>query len=372
MLSEQARTHVGLLVERAPAGIGPIITSNISSLKIFILQLTFEALSCGLVVIAAIIALYSLTQKGLRDSRSRQALFALTTIMLAASTTHLALHTVSLILQVPGLVVGDDSSDPASLLTTLRIVQTGMRRTIYFISDAIVVWRAWAIWNDAPIARAILAFLLLGTLACSAAVFGMAIDTILHGTHYETIAQNFLGTFPLLITNFTATAFVGYKLWFYRRNLKKYLSCASQTTKVERVLILLLESGGIYCAFWVLLMVGDFGYFEPFEWEWFQPNISALYPTLIILLVAQRKMLGQEMFSHNPAQSLALVSMDISFETNPPSTFPSNAARRSWRPTSAVPSRLKHSDSGLNSSEDQDDEVPVDLDLRSDEAVEKR
>jgi hypothetical protein len=71
-------------------------------------------------------------------------------------------------------------------------------------------------------------------------------------------------------------------------------------TQVENVLILLMETGGFYCAFWVrplsfflsfqlltsrqiLLMVGDYGYYGPdFDFEWFQPYISVRVSVLLI------------------------------------------------------------------------------------------
>ena len=69
-------------------------------------------------------------------------------------------------------------------------------------------------------------------------------------------------------TNLLATLFVGYKAWYvimqaehdltrmlktifhrqWRRHLKGYLVSSSQ---VEKLLILLMESGAAYCALWV-------------------------------------------------------------------------------------------------------------------------
>jgi hypothetical protein len=39
---------------------------------------------------------------------------------------------------------------------------------------------------------------------------------------------------------------------YYRRNVKKYMNRSGNShTKVEGILILLMETGGFYCAFWV-------------------------------------------------------------------------------------------------------------------------
>lgn len=87
------------------------------------------------------------------------------------------------------------------------------------------------------------------------------------GTRYDRVEQNFLGTFGLLVTNFVSTALITYKLWYvrrrtvqvhvlksfryYRRNIKKYINRSGGNTKVENVLILLMETGGLYLIFWV-------------------------------------------------------------------------------------------------------------------------
>ncbi|KAJ6567049.1 hypothetical protein B0H19DRAFT_717270 [Mycena capillaripes] len=141
-------------------------------------------------------------------------------------------------------------------MSTYTLIRKGLRGQR--ARDIIVVWRAWVIWHENRIVHAALA-------------------SEFQHVHYDKFEQNFLGTFGLLVTNFFSTALISYKLWYYRRNVKIYINRQGNGhTKVESVLILLMETGGIYCIFWILLMVGDFGpYYGPdFEWEWFQPNIS--------------------------------------------------------------------------------------------------
>ncbi|KAF7314991.1 hypothetical protein MIND_00013200 [Mycena indigotica] len=299
--------------------------STIADLKIRFLNITGEAASYGVFMTVAWLATSSLISKGLRDSPPRQVLFGLTIFTLLATTTHLALHLTSLILQLPGIVMLDRDINPWVLLRKINVVQTGLRRAIYFISDAIVIWRAWAIWHDNQIVRLVLAFFLLSTFATSLSLYILNIKSILYGAHYPSMLKNFLGTFPLLITNFAATGLIAYKLWYYRANLKKYLSPAaayasphshSPGPKIERVLILLIESGVVYGILWVVLMVGDFGYYGDFEMEWFQPNMSALYPVLVILFVAKGKLLSEGDLTGG---SIQVVSMPLSFvHTNSP------------------------------------------------------
>ncbi|KAJ6567070.1 hypothetical protein B0H19DRAFT_1139311 [Mycena capillaripes] len=294
-------------------------------LKLTFLQITFEALSYGIFFTVGAISMYYLGQPGLRKSRARQVLLGLIITMLLGATVHLGLHLTSIILDLY-----PDSNPTTS--RTLRLVQVTIRRLIYFLSDIIVVWRAWAIWRESLVVRAVLTVCLLATFVTSLTLYIFNIESTEYGRSYPALTQNFLGTFCLLLTNFIATALIGYKLWYYRRNLRQYLNRGNRTTKVESVLILLLESGGLYCAFWILMMLGDFGYFKDFGLEWVQPNVSGIYPTVIILVVSQRKMLSQEVLTYT-APSLHLHTLSST----------------AWSPTSPHCPRLsKDKDSSLN------------------------
>ncbi|KAF8183498.1 hypothetical protein K438DRAFT_1838969 [Mycena galopus ATCC 62051] len=245
---------------------------------------------------------YTLVRKGLRGQRARQALLATTLTMLLAATAHLALYMGYILIQFPTLAA--EYVDPSVIMDRLYISQTWLRRMTYFLSDIIVVWRAWVIWRDNRYVYAALAVCILttGVTSLTLAVFNTKIT--FQGAHYSTDTQNFLGTFGLLVTNFIATALIMWKLWYYRQNIKKYINrTENKNTKVEIFLILLMETGGLYCTFWIFLMIGDYGHYgHEFELEWFQPNISGIYPTVVIFMVSRQMMLSEEVLS-NPSLS---------------------------------------------------------------------
>ncbi|KAJ7882850.1 hypothetical protein B0H13DRAFT_2047551 [Mycena leptocephala] len=271
---------------------------DIYELKIIFLQITASAVSYGVFLCIGIISSYTLIRRGLHGQRARQALLAITLTMLLAATAHLGLYMGYIILQFPTLAA--EYVNPIETLRRLDISQTCLRRITYFLSDIIVVWRAWVIWPDNRIVHAALAVCLITTGATSLTLAVFNFKSEFQHVHYTRETQNFLGTFGLLATNFFATALITYKLWYYRRNVKKYINRPGNShTKVEGVLILLMETGGFYCAFWILLMVGDFGYYGPdFGFEWFQPNISGLYPTIIIFMVSRQMMLSEEVLTN--------------------------------------------------------------------------
>ncbi|KAJ7310632.1 hypothetical protein DFH08DRAFT_944040 [Mycena albidolilacea] len=297
---------------------------TIYSLKIIFLKLAVAAIFYGLFLCIGIMSSYTLIRKGLRGQRARQALLASTVTMLLASTAHLALYMAYIIVQFPTLAV--EYVDPAELMRRLDISQTLLRRLTYFLSDVIVVWRAWVIWQENRIVHAALAVCILGTGVTSLTLAVFNIKSEFDGTQYTRDAKNFLGTFGLLVTNFLATALITYKLWYYRRNVKKYMNrSGGGNTQVENVLILLMETGGFYCAFWILLMVGDYGYYGPdFDFEWFQPYISGIYPTIIIFMVSRQMMLSEEVLgnpslpiSNNSERTIWFASASVTGRSEP-------------------------------------------------------
>ncbi|KAF7330059.1 hypothetical protein MKEN_00270000 [Mycena kentingensis (nom. inval.)] len=276
---------------------------TIYALKIIYLNLAAAAISYGVFLCVGAMSTYSLSKRGLRGNLARQILLAFTLVMLFSATAHLALYMASILVQFPTLAA--EYVDPETLLQRFSIARTCLRRLTYFLSDIIVVWRAWVIWSDHRLVHAFLAICLVGTGATSLTLLVWNFNSTFHGTRYDRDAQNFLGTFGLLFTNFTATALIGYKLWYYRTNIKKYISRSTDGhTKVESILILLMESGGLYCVFWIFLMIGDYGYYgRDFELEWFQPNISGLYPTIIIFMVSRQMMISEEVLSYGGGSS---------------------------------------------------------------------
>ncbi|KAI5833304.1 hypothetical protein K523DRAFT_349079 [Schizophyllum commune Tattone D] len=62
---------------------------------------------------------------------------------------------------------------------------------------------------------------------------------------------------PLLFTNVVATALVGLRVWFYRREVAAYISPMSTGTHIGGVLMLLFEAGAVYCVISVINLAID-------------------------------------------------------------------------------------------------------------------
>ncbi|KAI4519128.1 hypothetical protein K525DRAFT_206843, partial [Schizophyllum commune Loenen D] len=137
--------------------------------------------------------------------------------------------------------------------------------------DALVVYRAWVLWPNNRTARGVL-------LLCLFSSFGkprLALRRIIspHRTQVGTVIECVWRTYPvfdfprkvsvpglmgilLFVTNLTATTLIGIRFWIYRKDVCAWIAPLRSTLlRVETILMLLLESGVIYCALWVRSLV---------------------------------------------------------------------------------------------------------------------
>ncbi|KAI0787290.1 hypothetical protein C8Q74DRAFT_595457 [Fomes fomentarius] len=124
------------------------------------------------------------------------------------------------------------------------------------IGDAIVWWRALVIWQWNRVVCGIGMVLVLAT-------FGMLTYTaflltvskspswkydVLHVTEpREYLGVTFAASCLSLCTNIIATSLIAYKAWTHRKLVRSYLSNGSTRQLVEKVLLVLVESGALYC-----------------------------------------------------------------------------------------------------------------------------
>ncbi|GLB45859.1 hypothetical protein LshimejAT787_3300100 [Lyophyllum shimeji] len=108
------------------------------------------------------------------------------------------------------------------------------------ISDAIVVWRTWVLYLEQS-------WIMAAT--SSANVVINANPTVVRaGTDTSAAQITLLLSLVLsLATNVVSTLLVLYRLWSYRRFGRK-LGIDNTTTPVQRIMIVLVESGVVFCA----------------------------------------------------------------------------------------------------------------------------
>jgi len=173
-------------------------------------------------------------------------------------------------------------------------------RLNYILSDGIVCWRAWSLYPRNMLAKGVLVLCMLGGLAACITSFAFGAEQVLkHKTPSNltvTAISNIWFYLPLLFTNIVATLLVGAKFWNYRTAIMVHLfdGKMGQKTPVSRILILLTESGIIYCFFWVLSILSSASIMGSFAAQMFEcvlPMLPGMYLSVIILVVSLQKSL---------------------------------------------------------------------------------
>ncbi|TFK87855.1 hypothetical protein K466DRAFT_652957 [Polyporus arcularius HHB13444] len=203
----------------------------------------------------------------------------------------------------------------ANFVSRMSCIQTGALTINVFVGDAIVWWRASMIWRGLSryVVLSLCAVLLSATFALSVVDTCGACNIALVSTSEGGLGRLFAGTrfgtaasILSLTTNVVATCLTGYKAWVHGRFLKQYLSEGSTMTSVERILILLTESGLAYGAIWVFVVAYQVGEMNLAIYSDGSSRVSywlvagyfvdgalvpliAIYPMFIIVLVALKK-----------------------------------------------------------------------------------
>ncbi|KAJ3799791.1 hypothetical protein GGU11DRAFT_775866 [Lentinula aff. detonsa] len=284
-----------------------IDNSLVTQLQENIITCSIGGIFFGIYVVLAIVAAYILLQQGLRQSLARSVLFALNVVIFIGQTGNLVAIIVSELKIMQSL--GEILYDPTQALEHWEVAIVVFSRMNYLISDAIVIWRAWVLYDDRLYLRILLILCGLGS------TIGVALDSAFvlkqafsNGTGEATALTRIRVLMPvmLLITNIIATAIIALKVWEYRRSIKINLGKQTRKTSVERVLVLLLESGVVYCVCWIVSIIaltpGTLSFIGENVFATMLPNLTAIYPTLIIIFVAARRSYSE--LSINVSQTL--------------------------------------------------------------------
>ncbi|KAI5826078.1 hypothetical protein K523DRAFT_419519 [Schizophyllum commune Tattone D] len=223
----------------------------------------------------------------------------MTTLLFVASTIWFA---VNIRVEILGALAPFRVDAITSLIRRIAGPLLVLARINHISSDVIVVWRAWVLWPDSKPVRLSLVLAILGTIAGSVVDFAYSYSkygVAAYSWNLPDKRANYLRAFssivPVLLTNVLVTALVGVKVWTYRRSIKPALGRASQT-RVEKIMVLLVESGGVYSCIWLAYLVitladvagafhSNLTYMGPAGMlGTLMPAIAGVYPTLVVLL----------------------------------------------------------------------------------------
>ncbi|KAL1662595.1 hypothetical protein GGF50DRAFT_58678 [Schizophyllum commune] len=250
-----------------------------------ILEIGVDALFYGLHAALFVAAMSALARQ---EHRSRL-ITAVVISLFISSTVEVVLGNIFYLIQAPLLFI---SGQTDRILLALDIT--------LLVCDAIVVWRAWILWQDNRIVKVIL------SLCMASSVVGVVAHLIWYAVAYlddtAPILSLLMVTIPLLLTNLVATILVGLQVWYYRRNIKSVASPWRKKTRVEKILALLLESGFVYCLLWIVSLALEVdGSSDETRAAYYMAasnayqSFAGIYPTLIVIIVAAQRSTTQSL-----------------------------------------------------------------------------
>ncbi|KAH9953590.1 hypothetical protein BGW80DRAFT_1468429 [Lactifluus volemus] len=180
--------------------------------------------------------------------------------------------------------------DTAIIFATFSTIDCIM----YILSDIICAWRAVVLWNKDKRVIAILMLLILGNIA--AAGYDLVVNLTpffnpsIHKDNPRRTMLIMLGN--TLGTNLLCTGLIGWKAWEHRVTIKQHLGECNVSTRVEKILAILIESGLVYCCLEIVYLIAGLGVFpEPFSsaTQFALLVLLGAYPTSITILVSAQK-----------------------------------------------------------------------------------
>ncbi|KAF7377316.1 hypothetical protein MSAN_00152200 [Mycena sanguinolenta] len=170
------------------------------------------------------------------------------------------------------------------------------------VADAVVLWRTWVIYQGRirviamPCILLLVAFIFaLVDITCYVAE-GQLVDATCR------LPSGILVWTFSVGTNIMCTSLIGWKAWHHRKVMKElnvYGKYHGMST--ENILSLLVESGFIYSVLWLIQITGYLR-FERFSPSYYfvqvlkglGPQMTGLYPTLIIVIVNFKRTIWEE------------------------------------------------------------------------------
>ncbi|KAI0047559.1 hypothetical protein FA95DRAFT_1605979 [Auriscalpium vulgare] len=308
-------------------------------LQVFVIALLADVYVYGIYSLLCAFTLLTLF-RNIKGNVTNKCLAAATVVMYSVSTISVVLHAVSY-LQLMALNPVDDPTgkfvdDYAKNIlldnTTYSIP------TIHFVfGDAIVVWRVWVIWQHSW--RITVGPFIL--LVCTAAiVLAQKITTAAMSGEAQTLssapdqkrsipATLYLASLVLtLCTNGVVTGLISYRAWIHYRS-SQAVRIRIGRDRALAALLLLVESGALYCTIWITLIVlWPFAASQPVAFYIpadLLPQLTGMYPTVIIVICALRRSYADTVMSapeNLTAMQFATYGRPSSSAATPATVFP--------------------------------------------------
>ncbi|TFY68437.1 hypothetical protein EVG20_g3561 [Dentipellis fragilis] len=247
-------------------------------------------------VIFAFSAYFVFWKEGL-NSRPRLIMLVLITAMYIVATAHFSLLIAfAYILDTKGLDChGGIKRQYATQLGNIQGTLTFLPMINYLLSDAIVVWRAWLVCEHRL--KVMFPSLILLALTLAAALVSVVVfETRASGDAVLKIDAISLNAgvafcFLAILNNMWSTGVIAWTAWQHRKSIREHLSFGNRRSQVEKILVMLIESGALYCCCMIVYGVNLAAKTDPLN-NSIVPilvQISGIYPTVVVLLACLQK-----------------------------------------------------------------------------------
>ncbi|KAI0315584.1 hypothetical protein OF83DRAFT_1061836 [Amylostereum chailletii] len=172
----------------------------------------------------------------------------------------------------------------------------------FWFSDFIVIWRACILWQWDRRVVAISAALLFATLTFASLNVAFSRPPS-NNPAFQVDVFGIVGLAMSLMANLWATSLIAVRAWSHRRSIKAHLNNGSRKTAVQSIMALLVESGILYCIVWAMFILSKIAKLGRFRHSLANaiPQLTGIYPTVIIVLVCLQKTHCDRRFTYNRA-----------------------------------------------------------------------
>ncbi|KAJ7221245.1 hypothetical protein GGX14DRAFT_429342, partial [Mycena pura] len=336
--------------------------ANTANFRVF--PILVETVLYAIFTVLIITSSNILIARGL-NSHLGKTMFSVTLVMYALSTydwavdVHLVRDELQVLLPADLMQPPPDHARRIAVNTALHISQSIANNICTMLSDIVVCWRVYVVYgrNKSVLAMAatLLTLLCTGIITCNLTQIGQGFPGItnLHRLVPKQLQIDVVTLMLSALVNIWATGMIGLKAWRCRRNIRHYLKDTTRRTFTEGVLALFAETGTVYTILWILKNIIIIPSVEPTSYTYYASvvmfQMTGMYPTLIIILVALRKSHLETQFTTYDGASTK--NDDIVFASHPSSGTWSSARRENKKQAGVLVSRVLDSRTELGSQE---------------------
>ncbi|GLB35702.1 hypothetical protein LshimejAT787_0212670 [Lyophyllum shimeji] len=265
----------------------------------------------GAFMLLVALSTYTLLNRGLK-ARATQVMLITTLAGFLFATAHWISFVAFYVIQIRGVFLESGGVLTRATFQAINargaliraVIENWELHLVTILSDGIVIWRTWVLFPDQPWARLVPCALFVGTV-CSALAY-QVIDLVVPSIASDAVAER-LSNIDVqlygasiglsLASNAVSTLLIFYRLWGHLRYSRKVGLRRMSTSPVSRVMLILVESGVVYCAIQVANLLLFLLPADPYSPRDVANNslgqsataVTAMYPAIIVVLVTRQR-----------------------------------------------------------------------------------